>query len=92
MERLERLVVVQGVENPLDTPAAHDLLRTVVLWEAGGLRPRWDVARGGEDRRAIAPGLVGEFRNSSNPTLLDTRFNRCGCPIDCADLHGRSSA
>ena len=63
VERLERLVVVQGVENPLDTPAAHDLLRTVVLWEAGGLRPRWDVARGGEDRRAIAPGLVGEFRN-----------------------------
>jgi hypothetical protein len=63
VERLERLVVVQGVENTLDSPAAHDLLRTVVLWEAGGLRPRWDVARGGEDRRAIAPGLVGEFRN-----------------------------
>ena len=63
VERLERLVIVQGVETPLDSPAAHDLLRTVVLWEAGGPRPRWDVARRGEDRRAIAPGLVGEFRN-----------------------------
>jgi len=63
VERLERLIVTQGVENSLDTPEAHELLRTVVLWEAGGERPRWDVGAGGPDRRAIAPGMVGEFRN-----------------------------
>jgi len=63
VERLERLVVAQGVEGSLDTPEAHDLLRTVVVWEAGGERPRWDVPAGGPDRRAIAPGLAGEFRN-----------------------------
>lgn len=60
VEALEELVVSRG----LDDPPSPDLLRTIVAWESGGERPRWDVAAGSSaERRAIAPGLTGRFRN-----------------------------
>jgi hypothetical protein len=63
VDRLERLIIARGVETPLDTPAGHALLATVIAWEAGGPRPQWDVAPGGPVRLVIAPGLAGKFRN-----------------------------
>ena len=57
---LERTIIARGVDAPVDVPAGHDLLSTVILWEAAGPRPRWDVADPKEDRRAIATGLTGQ--------------------------------
>ena len=59
VERMEATIIARGVGGPLDTPEARTLLRTIVGWEAGIDRPRWD----GEDsmsRVAIAAGLTGE--------------------------------
>jgi len=63
IERLERLIIARGVDNSLDTPEAYDLLTTVIAWEAGDRRPRWDVPAGLPAPRTIAPGMVGKFRN-----------------------------
>ncbi|HKG94244.1 MAG TPA: hypothetical protein VKA84_20195 [Gemmatimonadaceae bacterium] len=61
---IERVIITQGVEDTIDTPAAHDLLRTVVGWEAGVGRPLWDVLPGETKRReAIATGLTGAYDN-----------------------------
>lgn len=60
---LERIIVARGVDNPLDTPAGHELLRLVIAWEAAAERPRWDVPSGHEPRTAIATGLSGRFKN-----------------------------
>ena len=62
VRKLERIVVARGIEEPIDTPAGRDLMRTVVLWEAAGPRPRWDAADGVE-RRAVATGLTGQVFN-----------------------------
>lgn len=57
---LEELIVGRG----LDEPRSPELLRAIVAWESSGERPRWDVAAGERaDRRAMAPGLGGRFRN-----------------------------
>lgn len=57
---LEEVIVSRGV----DAPPSPELLRTIVAWESGGERPRWDVPAGAPaERRAIAPGLTGRFRN-----------------------------
>lgn len=58
VRQLERVVVARGVMNPIDTPAGRDLLRTIVLWEAAGPRPRWDSDEP-KERRAVATGLTG---------------------------------
>ncbi|MBA4071508.1 MAG: hypothetical protein C0497_06685 [Gemmatimonas sp.] len=63
LARLERLVIAEGVENPVDNPRGHALLRGVVGWEVGMARPRWDVADGAPTYKAIAAGLAGEFWN-----------------------------
>ena len=63
IEDLERTIIFYGIEEPVNTPAAHDLLRTVAGWEAGLGRPKWDVRRGEPAREAIATGLAGEFEN-----------------------------
>lgn len=63
LARLERLVIAQGVEEPIDNPRGHALLRAVVGWEVGMSRPNWDVADGALTHRAIAAGLAGEFWN-----------------------------
>ena len=60
---LERLIIVRGVDNTLDTPRAHDLLRTVLAWESDAVRPSWDEKRDGPPRQAIAAGLSGKFMN-----------------------------
>ncbi len=60
---LERLIIVRGVGNSLDTPRAHDLFRTVLVWEADAARPSWDVKKDGTSRKAIAAGLSGKFMN-----------------------------
>jgi hypothetical protein len=60
---LERIIVARGIDNPIDTPAGHALMRTVVAWEAFAERPRWDVPAGKTAPRAIAAGLGGGFRN-----------------------------
>lgn len=61
--RLERLIIAEGVENPIDNERGYSLLRGVVGWEAGFARPRWDVAKGSETFAAIAAGMSGEFWN-----------------------------
>jgi hypothetical protein len=60
---LERIIVARGIDNPIDTPAGHALMRTVAAWEAFAGRPRWDVAAGQTAPRAIVAGLGGGFRN-----------------------------
>lgn len=65
---LEAVIIARGVDDPLDTPAAHALLRTAIRWEAAGTRPRWDVLAGGADRRAIAAGLGGAYRDGASGT------------------------
>lgn len=62
VRELERIVVARGIDQPVDTPLGRDLMRTVVLWEAAGPRPRWDVADNVE-RRAVATGLTGQVMN-----------------------------
>lgn len=60
--RLERLVISEGVEEPIDNARGHALLRGVVGWEAGMVRPNWDVATG-RTFGAIAAGMSGSFYN-----------------------------
>ena len=61
---LEREIIVSGVDESIDTPAGHALLRTVLAWEAGDARPRWDVAAGTEPKRTVSAGLTGEYYNT----------------------------
>ena len=61
--RLERLIIAEGVENPIDNALGHALLRSVAGWEAGMSRPRWDVPTGAVPYPVIAAGLSGEFWN-----------------------------
>ena len=64
VRRLERIVISMGAEDTIDNPAGHDLLRTVISWEAGVGRPLWDVLPGETRRReAIAAGLTGSYAN-----------------------------
>ena len=63
IRRLERLIITMGVDNPIDVPAGHDLMRTVLAWEAGEERPRWDVPAGQTPQRTVPAGLTGEFFN-----------------------------
>jgi hypothetical protein len=63
MARLERLIIAQGVENSVDNPVGHALLRGVVGWEAGMARPNWDVPAGTPTVPSIAAGMAGEFWN-----------------------------
>lgn len=65
MESLERAIVVSGVDQPLTDRASHDLMRTVIAWEADLARPNWDVSGNEPPRRAMAPGLGGEFLNET---------------------------
>ena len=60
---LERIVVARGAEAPLDTAPVRELLGTVIGWESGITRPKWDVPEGQPVRDAIAAGLTGEFLN-----------------------------
>jgi len=61
--QLEFLVIARGIDEPLTTPAARDLMATVVAWESGAKPPTWDAAAGEPERHAIAAGLSGRVRN-----------------------------
>jgi len=63
MARLERVIIAGGVEDSIDNARGHALLRGVVAWEAGIVRPNWDVPAGAPTYRAIAAGMAGEFWN-----------------------------
>lgn len=63
---LEAVIIARGIDEPLDTRAGHALLRTAIRWEAAGTRPRWDVLAEGDDRRAIAAGLGGAYREAAS--------------------------
>ena len=68
LEQLERAIVVSGVDRPLTERVSHDLLRTVIAWEADLERPMWDVSGDEEPRRAMPPALGGEFLNPKTGT------------------------
>ena len=63
VEALERQIIARGLDVSLDSPVGHELLRTVIAWESGTGRPRWDVPRGVTPPQAIAAGLSGEYKN-----------------------------
>jgi hypothetical protein len=63
LKHLEKIVLVRGIGTPLDTAPVTALLRTVVGWEGGVSRPKWDVAAGEKPPEAIATGLTGSFMN-----------------------------
>ncbi len=63
IDRLERLVISRGIDGSVDAPEMHDLFRLVISWEVGAVRPLWDVDSGVPEKRTIATGLSGEFRN-----------------------------
>ena len=63
IRELERAIIVMGIDTPVDVPAGHALLRTVLAWEAGAERPRWDVVAGQKPLRTMPAGLTGEFFN-----------------------------
>ena len=77
VDKLEKLVLEYGTDEPLATPEGRDLLRVVIEWEAGGAGPMWDVLSGKAKREAIAPGLQGRMRNPTTgrcegPSARDT--------------------
>ena len=67
---LEREIIVSGIDEPIDTPAGHALLRLVLSWEAGEARPRWDVPAGVQPKRAVSAGLTGEYYNMETKQCL----------------------
>jgi hypothetical protein len=65
IRELERTIVAFGIDQPVDVPAGHALLRAVLAWEAGAERPRWDVPAGQEPHRTMPAGLTGDFFNET---------------------------
>lgn len=61
MADLEQIIIAWGVEESLDTPRGRELLKTVVEWEGGVVRPHWDVLGSAPPRRTIAAGLGGTY-------------------------------
>jgi len=72
VDKLEKLIQVYAVDAPLDTPEGHELLRTVVLWEMGRERPRWDVWSGKPGREAIAAGLTEHVSDAASGRCVVT--------------------
>lgn len=70
VDKLEKLIQAYAVDAPLETPEGHELLRTVVQWETGGERPRWDVRSGKATREAIAAGLTEQFTDAATGRCL----------------------
>ncbi len=67
--RLENRVIVQGAGASLGGADTRALLRTIVGWEAGIDRPRWDDDAG-QARLAFATGLTGEVPDPTGPGCL----------------------
>lgn len=70
VDKFEKLIQAYAVDAPLDTPEGHELLRTVVLWETGRERPRWDVWSGKPGREAIAAGLTEQVADATTGRCL----------------------
>ena len=64
MTDLEQIIVAWGVEESLDTPPGRQLLKTIVEWEGGLVRPNWDVLGSTPPRRTIAAGLGGTYADA----------------------------
>lgn len=73
VDKFEKLIQAYAVDAPLDTPEGHELLRTVLLWETGRERPRWDVWSGKPSREAIAAGLTEQVSDASGRCLVNAR-------------------
>lgn len=71
VDKFEKLIQAYAVDAPLDTPEGHELLRTVVLWETGRERPRWDVWSGKASREAIAAGLTEHVMDGATGRCLE---------------------
>ncbi|MCC7055471.1 MAG: hypothetical protein IT355_19510 [Gemmatimonadaceae bacterium] len=69
VDKLEKLIQAYAVDAPLDSPEGRELLRTVLRWETGRERPRWDVWNGKPGREAIAAGLTEQ--------VTDVATGRC---------------
>jgi hypothetical protein len=72
VDKLEKLIQAYAVDAPMDSPEGRELLRTVVLWETGRERPRWDVWSGKPSREAIAAGLAEEVVDPSSGRCLSS--------------------
>jgi hypothetical protein len=73
VDKFEKLIQAYAVDAPLDTPEGHELLRTVLLWETGRERPRWDVWSGKPSREAIAAGLTEQVSDAGGRCLVNAR-------------------
>jgi hypothetical protein len=69
---LERLVLVRGLQRPVNDERGHALMATVMRWESGDERPRWD-ADVAEPPRAVPPGLMGEFPDPQTGACIRAR-------------------
>lgn len=70
VDKFEKLIQAYAVDAPIDTPEGLELLRTVVLWETGRERPRWDVWSGKASREAIAAGLTEQVSDAATGRCL----------------------
>jgi hypothetical protein len=70
VDKFEKLIQAYAVETPLDSPEGRELLRTVLNWETGRERPRWDVWSGKAGREAIAAGLTEQFTDAKTGRCL----------------------
>lgn len=70
VEKFEKLIQAYAVETPLDSPDGRELLRTVLNWETGRERPKWDVWSGKAGREAIAAGLTEQFTDAKTGRCL----------------------
>jgi hypothetical protein len=72
VDKLEKLIQEYAVDAPIDTREGHELLRTVLLWEMGRERPRWDVWSGKPGREAIATGLTEQIADPATGRCIVT--------------------
>jgi hypothetical protein len=73
VDKLEKLIQAYAVDAPLDSPEGHQLIRTVLRWETGIERPRWDVYSGKANREAIAAGLTEQISDASGRCRVNAR-------------------
>jgi hypothetical protein len=65
VDKFEKLIQAYAVDAPLDSPEGRELLRTVLYWETGRERPKWDARNGKPNREAIAAGLTEQFTDAA---------------------------
>ena len=70
VDKFEKLIQAYAVDAPLDAAEGRELLRTVVVWETGLERPRWEVWSGKPGRDAIAAGLTEQVTDAATGRCL----------------------